>query len=140
MSCGISIHYWIIVTVSIHIVSNLAFTAIQLCIRTDEPPQLQIIVPAFQVIHPRLYIVVIPSVTERILFPKSAISGLVDLYYISPTVINIFYYRISVRVNQTDNVILGVAKVYVQLAVAGDEITFPAEYYFFLLLDSKESK
>ena len=56
----------IITTISIHIVAHQIPIGIHIHIRIQEPSPLGIIVSGLQIVKPRLGVIIIPTVTERI--------------------------------------------------------------------------
>ena len=62
----IAIHYRIIITIRIHIVAQQSRSGANIPIRIQEPSPLRVIVPALQIVQPRVRIVVIPPIPERI--------------------------------------------------------------------------
>ena len=62
----IAIHYRIIITIRIHIVTQQSRPCADIPIRIQEPSPLRVIVPALQIVQPRVRIVVIPPIPERI--------------------------------------------------------------------------
>ena len=62
----IAIHYRIIITIRIHIVTQQSCSGANIPIRIQEPFPLRVIVPALQIVQPRVRIVVIPPIPERI--------------------------------------------------------------------------
>ena len=62
----IAIHYRIIITIRIHIVTQQSRPCADIPIRIEKPSPLGVIVPALQIVQPRVRIVVIPPIPERI--------------------------------------------------------------------------
>ena len=62
----IAIHYRIIITIRIHIVTQQSRPCADIPIRIQEPSPLRVIVPTLQIVQPRVRIVVIPPIPERI--------------------------------------------------------------------------
>ena len=62
----IAIHYRIIITIRIHIVTQQSCSGADIPICIQEPSPLRVIVPALQIVKPRVRIVVIPPIPERI--------------------------------------------------------------------------
>lgn len=62
----IAIHYRIIITIRIHIVAQQSRSGANIPIRIQEPSPLRVIVPTLQIVQPRVRIVVIPPIPERI--------------------------------------------------------------------------
>src|SRR5699024_386972 len=89
-------------------------------IRTDKPPQLRIIIPALQVIHPCLSVVEVASVTEGVLLADGVLQASGNAQDLSPAVVSIVYYLIPILVNKGDHVILDVPDI---------EIILPAGYH-----------
>ena len=59
-------HNRIIITIRIHIEANQIPVGIHIPIRIEKPSPLRVIVPALQIVQPRVRIVVIPPIPERI--------------------------------------------------------------------------
>lgn len=59
-------HNRIIITIRIHIVTQQSRSGADITIRIQEPSPLRVIVPALQIVQPRVRIVVIPPIPERI--------------------------------------------------------------------------
>ena len=59
-------HNRIIITIRIHIVTRQSRSGADITIRIQEPSPLGVIVPALQIVQPRVRIVVIPPIPERI--------------------------------------------------------------------------
>ena len=59
-------HNRIIITIRIHIVTQQSRSGADIPIRIQEPSPLRVIVPALQIVQPRVRIVVIPPIPERI--------------------------------------------------------------------------
>ena len=59
-------HNRIIITIRIHIVTRQSRSGADIPIRIQEPSPLGVIVPALQIVKPRIIIVIIPTVPERI--------------------------------------------------------------------------
>ena len=89
-------------------------------IRRNKSPGRRIVVAALEVVQPRLGIVDIPTVAERVEIAQRARqrAGARDLP--APAVIGVFYYGIVITVNQTDNVVLPVADIVVIRTVVVD--------------------
>ena len=85
-----------------------------------KPADLRVVVPCLEIIEPRLGIVNIPSIPERVEIAQRTRqrAGAGDLP--APTVIGVFYYGIVITVNQTDNVVLPVADIVVIRTVVID--------------------
>ena len=66
MSSRIYIINWIIITISIHVIPGKGSVGVHISIRIQEPSPLRVIVPALQIVQPRVRIVVIPPIPERI--------------------------------------------------------------------------
>ena len=66
ISIWIISHNRIIITIRIHIVTQQSRPCADIPIRIQEPSPLWVIVPALQIVQPRVRIVVIPTVPERI--------------------------------------------------------------------------
>ena len=62
----IAIHYRIIITIRIHIVTQQSRPCADIPIRIQEPSPLRVIVSALQIVQPGLGVVVIPPIAERI--------------------------------------------------------------------------
>ena len=62
----IAIHYRIIITIRIHIVTQQSRPCADIPIRIQEPSPLRVIVPALQIVQPCVRIVVIPPIPEGI--------------------------------------------------------------------------
>ena len=59
-------HNRIIITIRIHIVTQQSRSGADIPIRIEKPSPLWVIVPALQIVQPRVRIVVIPPIPERI--------------------------------------------------------------------------
>ena len=66
ISIWIISHNRIIITIRIHIVTQQSRSGADIPIRIQEPSPLRVIVPALQIVQPRVRIVVIPPIPERI--------------------------------------------------------------------------
>ena len=66
MPCQIHVHDRVIITIRIHIVAQQSRSGANIPIRIQEPSPLRVIVPALQIVQPRVRIVVIPPIPERI--------------------------------------------------------------------------
>ena len=66
ISIWIISHNRIIITIRIHIVTQQSRPCADIPIRIQEPSPLWVIVPALQIVQPRVRIVVIPPIPERI--------------------------------------------------------------------------
>ena len=62
----IAIHYRIIITIRIHIVTQQSRSGADIPICIQEPSPLRVIVPALQIVQPRVRIVVVPPVPEGV--------------------------------------------------------------------------
>ena len=66
MPCQIHVHDRVIITIRIHIVAQQSCSGADIPIRIQEPSPLRHIVAALQIVQPRVRIVVIPPISERI--------------------------------------------------------------------------
>ena len=66
MPCQIHVHDRIIIPIRIHIVTQQSRPCADIPIRIQEPSPLRVIVPALQIVQPRVRIVVLPPIPERI--------------------------------------------------------------------------
>ena len=66
MPCQIHVHDRVIITIRIHIVAQQSRSGANIPIRIQKPSPLWVIVPALQIVQPRVRIVVIPPIPERI--------------------------------------------------------------------------
>ena len=66
ISIWIISHNRIIITIRIHIVTRQSRSGADITIRIQEPSPLRVIVPALQIVQPRIGIVVVPPVPEGV--------------------------------------------------------------------------
>ena len=66
ISIWVIFHNRIIITIRIHIVTQQSRSGADIPICIQEPSPLRVIVPALQIVQPRVRIVVIPPISERI--------------------------------------------------------------------------
>ena len=122
----IAIHYRIIITIRIHIVAQQSRSGADIPIRIEKPSPLRVIVPALQIVQPRVRIVVIPTIPEGIkradnLLLRRGGPGGIRIGAVAPCVIGIGAYLGSVfRVDGDDvplQVLLEVVGVVLALSV-----------------------
>ena len=84
------------------------------------PTDLGIVITAGYVVQPRLGIVDIPTVAERVLCAQGARERAGAGKLLAPAIVSIFYYGVVAAVNQADDVALPVADIVVICAVVID--------------------
>ena len=77
----------------------------------DKPAPSRIVIPAPQVIEPRLFIIDISTIPERLHRTESAGEGTRLADRLAPSIVLVFYYLAAVCVNQRDDVALQVVQV-----------------------------
>lgn len=81
--------YRIIPTVRKHIVPNNALACGRIPIRIDKPPPTRVIIPALQIIQPRLCVIDIPAVAQRVLFAEGCCHRTGGAQRVAPCVVGI---------------------------------------------------
>ena len=89
-----------------------------ICVNKPSPSRL--VIPVSQIIQPRLLIIHIPAIAERIQRAQrsSHLASLAD--QITPCIINIFYHLRTIRVNQRNHIALQIVDIEVIGIVIGD--------------------
>ncbi len=85
-----------------------------------KPADLWVVVSCLEIIEPRLGIVDIPSIPERVEIAQRIRQRASARDLPAPTVIGVFCYGIVVAANQTDNIVLPVADIVVIRTVVID--------------------
>ena len=81
--------YRIIPTVRKHIVPNNALPCGRIPIRIDKPPPTRVIIPALQIIQPRLCVIDIPAVAQRVLFAEGCCHRTGGAQRVAPCVVGV---------------------------------------------------
>ena len=89
-------------------------------IRANKPPELRAIVPAIQVIQPRLGVVVVAPVAERILFAHGVAAGVGD-GALAPGVVAVLGHHLArSRPHDGDDISLHVVEIIIQRIAVGE--------------------
>ena len=70
-------------------------------IRTNKPADLRLIITALQIVHPRLFIIVVPLKSVRVVLSKCPCHAACDAGQYTPAVISVVYYSCTIGVNQS---------------------------------------
>ena len=108
VSIIISKHHRIIAAISEHIESDKVAVGVYVVVCIKESAYIWIIVSAVEVVKARFGIVVVTSVTERVIYADGISAGPGGREYTSPCIIDIRYYAGPVGVVDTDYIALDV--------------------------------
>ena len=98
---------------------RISTNACQLRVNIDKPPKLRAIVPAIQVIQPRLGVIVIAPVAEGILFPNGVAAGVGD-GALTPGVVAVPGHHLARSgPHDGDDILLHIIEVVIQRVAVG---------------------
>ena len=110
--------YRVIPTVRKHIVPNNALPCGRIPIRIDKPAPLRVIIPALQIVQPRLRVVDIPAVAQGVLFAEGCCHRTGGGQRVAPCVVGVSYDARAAGIDEAGHVALRVLDVEVLCAVA----------------------
>ena len=110
--------YRVIPTVRKHIVSNNALPCGRIPIRIDKPPPPRVIIPALQIVQPRLRVVDVPAVAQGVLCAEGGGHRAGGAQRIAPCVVGVGHNARAAGIDEAGHVALCVLDVEILRAVA----------------------